>query len=92
MLKGPDPLDKKYEENEYFWGGSKTVAIQKEKTKRGYKKPGQPTNKKKTITHKRKAKENDEEVQNNSKSDTSEISITPPAFKKAKKPAKKAKK
>ena len=93
MLKGPDPLDKKYEENEYFWGCSKTIAIQKDKTKKGYKKPGQPTNKKKTITYKRKAKENDEKLnQNNSKSDSSEISITPPALKKAKKPAKKSKK
>ena len=54
MLKGPDPVDKKIDDNEYYWGGAKSVAIEKEKVKITKKKPNQQTNKKKTVSYKRK--------------------------------------
>ena len=82
MLKGPDPLDKKYDGDDYFWGGNKTVAIEKIKTKKSYKKIGQKTNRKKTVTNKRRNSTSDKD---NGADTSTSIDLTPPPLKKAKK-------
>ena len=79
MLKGPDPVDKKIDDNEYYWGGAKSVAIEKEKVKITKKKPNQQ---KKTVSYKRK-----NPTEENHEKSTS-IKLTPPALKKLKKATK----
>ena len=85
MTKGPDPLDKKYDEDEYFWGGNMTVAIEKIKTKKSYKKINQKTNRKKTVTIKRKNKDNSADDKDQGADTSTSIDLTPPPLKKAKK-------
>ena len=57
MLRGPNPVDQEKKPDEYFWGGEKTVAIEKDKVTKTKKKPNQQTTRKKTVTNKRKAGE-----------------------------------
>ena len=83
ILQGPYPIKERKEEDSLLWGGAKTVAIQKEKVEKTKKKINQKTNRKKTVTNKRKAPK---ELENVNKSSSSEgITITPPALKRFKK-------
>jgi hypothetical protein len=83
LFLGPHPIKKREDTEANYWGGAKTVAIEKEKTTKSKKKINQRTNKKKTTSiPKRKANaEQAEEVHSTS---SESISITPPALKKAK--------
>ena len=87
ILQGPYPIKERKEEASILWGGAKTVAIEKNKVEKTKKKINQKTNRKKTVTNKRKAPK---EQENGNKSSSSEgLSITPPALKKFKKGKKK---
>jgi len=88
ILEGPYPIKTRKEEDTMLWGAAKTVAIEKEKAEKTKKKINQKTNRKKTVTNKRKATK---EAEKGNKSSSSEgLSITPPALKKFKKGKKKA--
>ena len=90
ILEGPYPIKARKEDESILWGGAKTVAIEKEKAEKTKKKINQKTNRKKTVTNKRKATK---EAEKGNKSSSSEgLSITPPALKKFKKGKKKAQK